>query len=289
MTHPSLTYIVNYSTGLASTEALERTIERAGTANTIAVFADVKGRSTSEHAGEDADSYRFMADVEKWFGIPIIRIVEGRDIWQVMFDERAITLPVGKTRVAKCSIKLKREPIDQWIEAHFTPDECVQVTGLGWAEGVRIRDFIAAKAPYQTWHPLNEAPYVDNCNIEAKWVARGIAAPRLYENGFSHGNCGGFCVKAGQAHFARLYFTNRPRYLYHAEKEERFRAEINPRVTILRDRRGGKVKPMSLYEFADRLERGESYDKDDWGGCGCFSQTPQLRMDDLLLDADVRA
>lgn len=280
-------YIVNLSSGLASTEAGERTITKVGKEHTTFLFADVKGHSESEHAGEDADNYRFLADTERYFGIPIIRIVEGRDIWQVMFDERAITLPVGKTRVAKCSIKLKREPIDQWIEAHYAPGECVQVTGLGWAEPHRIADFIRAKAPYETWHPLNEAPYVDNCMIEAKWAARGIKAPRLYEQGFSHANCGGFCVKAGQAHFARLYATNKPRYLYHAEKEKQFRAEINPKATILRDRRGGKTTLMTLYEFAERLDRGESYDTDDWGGCGCFSQTPQLRMDDLILEASV--
>lgn len=281
-------YIVNYSTGLASTEALERTIEQKGKENTIAVFADVKGHSTAAHAGEDEDSYRFMADVERYFGIEILRIVEGRDIWQVMFDERAITLPVGKTRVAKCSIKLKREPIDAWIEQHFTPDECVRVVGLGWNEPHRIKDFAATVAPYSAWFPMNEPPYVDNCNIEAKWAARGIKAPRLYEDGFEHGNCGGFCVKAGQAHFARLYFTNRPRYMYHAAKEARFQAEINPKATILRDRRGGKAKPMTLYEFAERLDRGESYDRDDWGGCGCFAQNPQLRMDDLLLETSVK-
>ena len=73
-------YIVNVSSGLASAEALERTIARAGTENTIGVFADVKGHSTSEHAGEDADNSRVLTDIERWFGIEIVRIVEGRDI-----------------------------------------------------------------------------------------------------------------------------------------------------------------------------------------------------------------
>jgi hypothetical protein len=226
--------------------------------------------------------------VERYFGIEVVRIVEGRDIWQVMFDERAITLPVGKTRVAKCSIKLKREPIDAWVKEHFAPDACVRVSGLDWTERGRIVNFTASVQPYRCWFPLNEAPFVDKCNIGAKWVARGIAAPKLYADGFDHGNCGGFCVKAGQAHFARLYFTNRPRYMYHAEKEKLFIETINPKAAILRDRRVGKTVPMTLYEFAERLERGEAYDKDDWGGCGCFSQTPQLRMDDLLLEADVK-
>lgn len=280
-------YVVNYSTGLFSTEALERTIEQKGKADTIPVFADVKGHSTEEHTGEDEDSYRFMADVERYFGIEIVRIVEGRDIWQVMMDERAITLPVGKTRVAKCSIKLKREPIDRWVEERYRPGECVIVTGLGWAEGIRMADFDAVKAPYTTWHPMSEPPYMDNCHIEAKWAQRGIQAPRLYAAGFSHGNCGGACVKGGQGHWARLYFSNKPRYLYHADKEATFRAEINGKATILRDRRGGGSKPMTLYEFAARLDRGEAYDQDDLGGCGCFAQTVQGRMDDLVLEADV--
>ena len=281
-------YIVNVSSGLASAEALERTIMRAGKECTIGIFADVKGHSTSPHAGEDADNYRFLADIERWFGLSIVRIVEGRDIWQVMFDERSMTLPVGKSKLAKCSIKLKREPIDRWVAEHYTPDECVLVAGLDWSEPHRIADFEAAKAPYRCWFPLDEPPYMDKCHLAEKWQARGIQPPALYEVGFSHANCGGFCVKAGQAHFALLYRTNKERYLYHAEKEAQFRREINSRVTILRDRRGGKTKPMSLYEFAARLDRGEAYDQDEWGGCGCFAPVVQERWSDLLLEADVR-
>jgi len=282
-------YIVNYSTGLASTEALERTIERHGKVNTVAVFADVKGHSTNEHAGEDADNYRFMRDVERYLSIEIVRVVEGRDIWEVMFDERAITLPVGKARVAKCSIKLKREPIDRWVSERFSSDQCIRVTGLSWSEPHRVADFDAQMAPYQTWHPLTEAPYVDNCLIAAKWEARSIRPPHLYEDGMVHANCGGFCVKAGLAHFARLYTTNKARYLYHAEKEAQFRKEVNSKATILRDRRNGETKPITLYEFAAMLDAGAAYDRDDWGGCGCFAPVVQGRMDDLVLEAAVRA
>lgn len=283
----TLTYIVNVSTGLASNEALERTIIAKGKENTVAVMADVKGHSTSEHAGEDEDSYRFQNDVARYFGIEIVRIVEGRDIWQAMFDARAITIPVGNNRVAPCSIKLKREPIDRWVAEHYSPDECVLVTGFGWEEHKRIADFDAVKAPYRAWHPMSEAPYADNCIIAAKWEQRGVKPPRLYATGASHGNCGGACVKGGQTSWARLYFTNKERYIYHADKEAQFRAEISPDVTILRDRRGGKAKPMTLYEFAERLDRGEAYDRDDWGGCGCFAPIVQGRMDSLILEADV--
>lgn len=279
-------YIVNVSSGLASAEALERTIERHGKTSTIALFADVKGVSTSEHAGEDADNYRFLADIERYFDIEIVRIVEGRDIWQAMFDARAITLPVGPARVARCSIDLKRAPIDRWIAERYTPETAIQVTGLDWSEPHRIADFEATKAPYRCWFPLDEPPYIDKCYLADKWAARGIQPPHLYELGFSHANCGGFCVKAGLAHFALLYRVNKPRYLYHADKEAQFRETINPKATILRLRRGGEVRPITLYEFAAMLDAGESYDVDDWGGCGCFTPARQERMD--FFDVEVK-
>jgi hypothetical protein len=175
-------YIVNVSSGLASAEALERTLDRYGKDSTIALFADVKGNSTSEHAGEDADNYRFLADVERYFGIEIIRIVEGRDIWQAMFDARAITIPSGPGRVAKCSIELKREPLDAWIAERYTPGQCVQVTGLDWTEPHRIASFEAVKAPYRCWFPLNEAPYVDRRGGFSRLVStRRDSATRIVE------------------------------------------------------------------------------------------------------------
>ncbi len=65
----------------------------------------------------------------------------------------------------------------------------------------------------------------------------GIAPPRLYAMGFPHNNCGGFCVKAGQAHFALLLRTMPERYAYHEAKENELRAELGWRQTILRDAR----------------------------------------------------
>jgi hypothetical protein len=284
-----LTYIVNVSSGLASAEALERTINQKGKENTIGIFADVKGHSTSPHAGEDEDNYRYLADIERYFGIEVVRIIEGRDIWQAMFDARAITIPSGPSRVAKCSIELKREPLDAWIEANYTPNTCVIVTGLDWSEPHRVASFDAVKHPFVCWHPLNEAPYIDKRYLVEKWRGRGIEAPRLYAAGFNHGNCGGFCVKAGINHFARLYVWNRERYLYHADKEKLFRETINPKATILRLRRGGVARPITLYELAEMIDAGETFNRisDSDDGCGCFAPVQQERMDDVIFQADI--
>ena len=42
-------------------------------------------------------------------------------------------------------------------------------------------------------------------------------------------------------------------------------------VSILRDRVGGPVKPLTLREFRERLEQQPGlFDADDWGACACF-------------------
>ena len=46
---------------------------------------------------------------------------------------------------------------------------------------------------------------------------------------------------------------------------------------------------MTLRVFRLRLEAGETdYDKDDWGGCGCFAPIAQERMEVLVLMTEVK-
>lgn len=281
------TYIVNVSGGLTSYEALRRTIAAVGQEHTVALFADTKGDSTEEHAGEDEDTYRFNADVAMLLRIPIIRVADGRDIWQVFKDRRYINMRVGAGQLAACSQELKRKAIDKWIDARYLPSEIVRVFGMEWSEASRMDRLREQLAPCEVWFPLAEPPYVDKCHIAAELERQGVAAPRLYALGFEHNNCGGGCVKAGQAHFARLWQTMPDRYLYWERKEAEVGEYLGKDVSILKDRRGGVTVPMSLATFRARLEAGGDYDRLDFGGCGCFAQSPQLRMDDLLLEAEV--
>lgn len=270
-------YIVNLSGGLTSEEALDRSIERYGKASTVALFADTRT--------EDADLYRFLDDIERYYGIPINRVADGRDVFQVWHDRRLISMG----RIAPCSEVLKRQPCDRWVKEHYAGAEYTRVFGYEALEVDRMERLAAELAPVPTWFPLVERPYVDKCHIAAKLESRGIAVPFLYTQGFEHNNCGGGCVKAGQAHWAHLWLTLPERYLLWEAKEEDFREYVAKDVSILKDRRGGEVKPLTLREFRERLERGESYDQHDRGGCGCFAPESQrqTRMDDLLLEVEV--
>lgn len=267
-------YVVNFSAGLTSWKALDRTIAQHGSANTAVVFADVKI--------EDADSYRFLRDTERHFDITIQTIADGRTPFDVWRDTKTIVI----NGVAPCSKILKRETIDRWVAERFTDQPITRVFGMDWTETSRMIRLRAALAPTPVWFPLTEPPYLDKCHIAADLERIGIAVPALYQEGFSHNNCGGGCVKAGQAHWAHLWRMRPETYARWEKEEADFIVWYGKTITILKDRRGGGPRrPITLAEFRAQLERGESYETDDWGGCGCFAPVVQTRMDELLLAA----
>lgn len=98
--------VANFSGGAGSFVAAQRAIERYGAGNTVLLFCDTKT--------EDADLYRFLDDCERLLPAKLVRIADGRDIWQVFRDERFL----GNSRVDPCSKILKRELADRWIAEH---------------------------------------------------------------------------------------------------------------------------------------------------------------------------
>jgi 3'-phosphoadenosine 5'-phosphosulfate sulfotransferase (PAPS reductase)/FAD synthetase len=273
-------YIVNLSGGLTSYEALRRTIHRHGRENVRAVFADTRI--------EDADLYRFLDDIERHLEIPIVRLADGRTVFDVWYSARAITLRGHGAGIAPCSKKLKREPIERWLETISEP--YTLIFGMDWSEQDRMERMRAYYAPVPVWFPLAEPPYMDKCHIADVLERDGIKVPDLYTEGFEHNNCGGGCVKAGQAHWAHLWRTRPETYARWEAEEEKFRAYLNKDISILNDRRGGdRRRPLTLRAFRERLEAGGEYDATEWGGCGCFAPVAQGRMDEILLEAVPRA
>jgi hypothetical protein len=151
------------------------------------------------------------------------------------------------------------------------------VIGHNWTEGVRIEKARGFWDPYKVLFPLTDPPYVDKCHITKKLDRLGIAVPRLYEIGAPHNNCGLACVKAGQSQWVMLLKMSPARYKYNEEKELAFRKFVKKDVAILRDRRGGETRPMTLFELRKRVERGDWVDRNEWGGCGCFTDIPEQK------------
>lgn len=250
--------VVQFSGGVGSWAAARRVAAQIGADNVTLLFADTKI--------EDPDLYRFLAEAAGNIGSELIVLADGRTPWEVFRDERFI----GNTRVDICSRVLKRDLLRSYIEEHYDPADTAIVLGIDWTE---VHRYDRAVPRWHPWCVL--APLVEESSSKEDLLEElrscGLRPPDLYLKGFPHNNCGGFCVKAGQSQFRLLLEQMPDRYAWHEGQEQQTIAAIGKQVAILRDRRGGQTKPMTLRDFRLRLENdGQAEVPDDeWGGCGC--------------------
>lgn len=251
--------IVMFSGGLGSWFAAKRIAETKGTGRLKLLFCDTKM--------EDSDLYRFLHEAAENVGGELVIITEGRTPWQVFFDERYL----GNSRVDPCSRILKREISQAWMTANYAPGHAIKHVGIDWTEEHRVLRMRERGGEWYVSAPLCEPPYVTKEFIKDRARKEGLRVPRLYDLGFDHNNCGGFCVKAGQAHFAHLLQVLPCVYAEHEQKEQEFIQFIGKKVSILKDRRNGQSVPMTMREFRERVDAGFEFDKEEWGGCSCFA------------------
>lgn len=253
-------HIVFYSGGLGSWMTAKRVIEKHGNENVILLFTDTMM--------EDEDLYRFLNDTEKQLGVPITRIADGRDVWQVFKDVKYI----GNSRIAQCSHILKQKESAKWLKERYAPDECILYLGIDWTEEHRRASPTKNWLPYTVEFPMCDEPFLDKADVIDELEKAGIELPRLYKKGFSHNNCGGFCVRAGQGHFINLLKEMPERYKYHEQKEEEMRQYLGREdVSILTRIRKGEKQTLTLAQLREEYENGsKQIDLFDIGGCGCF-------------------
>jgi 3'-phosphoadenosine 5'-phosphosulfate sulfotransferase (PAPS reductase)/FAD synthetase len=255
-------HIVTFSGGVGSWAAAKRVVAAHGASDVTLLFTDTRM--------EDEDLYRFFREAAANVGpCEVVWLADGRTPWDVYFTKRFL----GNSAVDPCSQVLKREPAANWLKEHCDPADTVVYVGIDWSEVHRydrLRDRRAAEGwTYRA--PLCEAPYLTKSDVFA-WLKReGIKRPRLYDMGFEHNNCGGFCCKAGQGHFALLLKAMPERYAFHEQREQDIRVYLKADVSILADRTGdGLKKPLTLKAFRERIEGGAQIDLFERGGCGCF-------------------
>jgi hypothetical protein len=262
-------HLVQFSTGAASAEVAWRVVAEHGAANTVLLTADTRV--------EDEDNWRFGQEVADRLGCEWVRIADGRTPMQAGRDQRC----VPNNRMAVCSRILKRELLDRYQAEHFDPASTVVYLGYDWTEPHRVEAARKHWAPWRVECPLTEPPYLWKGQILDLFRERGIEPPRLYGYGFAHANCGGACVRGGQAQWSLLLQVNRTRYLEWEAEEEATRVLLGKDVSILRDRAARRnwlsldgtddSRPLTLASFRERLERQPSlFDAEDWGACGCL-------------------
>jgi hypothetical protein len=251
-------HVVMTSGGVGSWAAARRVAEIHGRDNLVLLFADT--------LIESPDLYTFLDDVGRDLDVPVTRIADGRTIWHVFLDERYL----GNTRVDPCSYHLKRKLMRSWVEDHCDPGQTVCYLGIDWSEDHRMKDAAVYWDPWRVEAPLLARPWLDKNQMLEQARQAGIRIPSLYNEGFPHNNCGGGCVKAGQGQF-KLLLEKRPRtYAVWEHNEQVVRDHLGKNVAILRDRRGGKTRPLPLREFRTRVQGGQLVpDELEFGGCAC--------------------
>lgn len=270
-----------FSGGVGSWAAAKRVALTHGVADLTLLFTDTRM--------EDEDLYRFIDEAAANVGAPLVKIADGRTVWELFFALRMM----GNSRVDHCSRVLKRELADAYKAEHFTPADTTVYVGIDWSEGHRFDREPGTRGPKDKgglkqrkaeagWRylaPMMDAPYLTKADM-LRWLkAEGIRPPRLYEMGFAHNNCGGFCVKAGFGHFANLLRTMPERYAYHEAKEQEFREMVGRDDIAILKRQPNRTKdsagdyvPVTLRALRHEIEAGRQVDMFDLGGCGCFSE-----------------
>lgn len=264
-------HVVNLSGGACSFWAAHRVAERYGTADMVLLFADV--------LIEDPELYDFNAWTAERLGVPITRVSRELTPWQLFRREGLI----ANSRLPICSVMLKREPLDEWHRRNLNPrnslfgEPDVIYVGMDWEEVNRLEDLRAAKSEWIIEAPMCEWPPLwDKCRMLEELKALGAPVQRAYLEGFPHNNCGRRCVRAGISHFVHLYKTDPASFLEWENEEKLTNEEFARRgigsahYSILKDRRGGAPKTLTLARLRERIEAGDkTLPKDDWGGCGC--------------------
>lgn len=304
-------HVVMYSGGGGSRNAARRVKAAYGSADLILLFTDtlIEDKDTYRYMVESAahlydlpKPYHLIAFCDQITDIKTDADIEKRKIilaelarkttklipqfvwiqqnetpWETFKRNRFL----GNSRTAHCSKNLKQEPAQIWIEANYKPDECIIYVGIDWTE---VHRFIGTDKklgirkhylPYTAKAPMTEAPYHDKHTMHQIDAKDGIKMQRMYEQGFAHANCGGFCVRGGQGHFINLLQNNRDYYLFNESKELEMQEFLGREdVTILTRTVEGQEERLTLQKLREEWDSGLGLQVDlyDIGGCGCFAQ-----------------
>jgi len=319
-----MTWVVMYSGGIGSWATAKRLIDSDGIDNVKLLFTDTMMEDKDLYrflvetfaafAGRhhDPDAQELLRVVRE--GLPLIeddRLEERKEVlryvrerseelfpfvvwldgykemtpWEVFHDQKYYG-----SLYDPCSKQIKRLRCDRWIRDNCDPETTKVAVGIDWTELHRIERLAKIKEEdgwvYEA--PMTEPPYLTKTDMILQLEAEGIDRPRLYEMGFSHNNCGGFCIKAGKSHFATLWREMPVRYRWHEEQEQKVIAYLEkryrdkgkepPPIYSLYEQVNGERVPLTLKEYRERLEEGYQPDLFDIGGCGCMIDVPDEEL-----------
>lgn len=220
-----------WSGGITSATACKLTIDKYGKENCRVIMLDTKN--------EDKDTYRFLTDCEKWYGIKIDRLVstDYSNIQETWYKHLSLNTAKG----AICSYMLKRRVREKW-EKENTYDH--QVFGFEWdkKEQKRARALELNHPNTKPLFPLIEVGMTKKDCLDFISKA-GITIPRAYNLGFHNNNClNTGCVQGGIGYWQKIKKEMPDVFENMAKVEHDLTDKKGHPVTMLKDQsKAGKI------------------------------------------------
>jgi 3'-phosphoadenosine 5'-phosphosulfate sulfotransferase (PAPS reductase)/FAD synthetase len=258
----NLPVIAWWSGGITSALACKITLDLFK--NVRVVFIDTRN--------EDADTYRFKADCERWYGCSIETITSEHygsieDVWKRF---KGMNFANG----AICSTELKRAVR---IEFERHNEYLYQVFGFEF-ETKEFQRALAMAENYPSSKPIFPLLMygIDKKQALQMVEQEGIKIPDSYLLGFSNNNClmtG--CVQGGIGYWQKFARTFPDRFDKMAAMEHELSEMKGRPVTMLKDRRNGKderlfLKKHPLWPEIAELSETKGREPEPLTDCGPF-------------------
>lgn len=222
-----------WSGGVTSAVACKLAIDLYGAENCRVIFIDTKN--------EDDDTYRFMRDCEKWYGIPIEIISSDKydSIQEVWDKHNSLNVANG----AICSSTLKREVREKWQKDNIWE---YQVFGFDLDEAKRAKGMTINHPKVKAIYPLMMYGLFKKDCIDIIEES-GIEVPLMYHLGFLNNNCFKTgCVQGGIGYWQKIKREYPDKFNDMAEREHRYTDNKGKPVTMLRVKVGDDYVPLFL-------------------------------------------
>lgn len=219
-----------YSAGATSTLAAKFALEQFGPDRVEVVYCDT---SASEHP----DNERFTRDVERWLGVPIIRL--RHPVYRTHWDVITALRFFGNSRGAPCTGELKKS-----LRHDYQRPGDLHIFGFHHHERTRANRFTHINFDVALSFPLIERR-VTSIGAQRRLKRAGLKLPALYALGYSHNNCLG-CVKGGWRYWAAIR-RDFPEVFDRASALERQLGQ-----TVLCDPRTRQPLPLAAIDSARR-------------------------------------
>lgn len=215
-----------WSGGVTSAVACKIAINIFGSHGVRIVFIDTKN--------EHSDTFRFMKDCEKWYGINIETITNEKynSIQEVWYKYKSLNISNG----ASCSLRLKMEVRFAFQKAeNFT----YQVFGFDIDEAKRIKAMTLNYRDIKPVYPLAFFGYTKQNCISILGEA-GIEVPMAYKYGLNNNNClQTGCVQGGIGYWQKMRTLFPDKFLAMSKVEHDLTDLKGEPVTMLKDQSKG--------------------------------------------------